>query len=90
MRTLKKILLFPFRLVLMLLNVLLDLFMLVICLGAGFLLCGKYGFALVGCLIGYGLALLRAYKSLDGMNGDISGYALTIGELCAVAVYALI
>ena len=55
-----------------------------------FLLCGKYGCALIGCLVGYGLALLRAYKSLDGMNGDISGYALTIGELCAVAVYALI
>ena len=64
--------------------------MLVACFGAGFLLCGKYGFALLGCLVGYGLALLRAYKSLDGMNGDISGYALTIGELCAVAVYALI
>lgn len=58
--------------------------------GVGFLLCGKYGFALVGCLAGYGLALRRAYKSLDGMNGDIAGYALTIGELCAVAVYALI
>lgn len=57
---------------------------------AGFLLCGKYGFALAGCLIGYGLALCRGYKSLEGMNGDISGYALTIGELCAVAVYALI
>ena len=57
---------------------------------AGFLLCGKYGFALAGCLIGYGFALLRAYRSLDGMNGDISGYALTIGELCAVAVCALI
>ena len=56
---------------------------------AGFLLCGKYGFSLVGCMVGYGLALRRAYKSLDGMNGDISGYALTIGELCAVAVYAL-
>lgn len=57
---------------------------------AGFLLCGKYGFALAGCLIGYGVALLRAYRSLDGMNGDVSGYALTIGELCAVAVYALV
>lgn len=57
---------------------------------AGFGLCGKYGFTLVGCLLGYGLALHRAYKSLDGMNGDISGYALTIGEVCAVAVYALI
>ena len=64
--------------------------MLCIFLAAGFLLCGKDGFALVGCLVGYGFALLRAYRSLDGMNGDISGYALTIGELCAVAVYALL
>ena len=57
---------------------------------AGFLLCGKYGFALLGCLTGYGLALRRGYRSLEGMNGDISGYALTLGELCAVAVYALL
>ena len=64
--------------------------MLVIFLAAGVLLCGKYGFVLLGCLAGYGLALRRGYKSLDGMNGDISGYALTIGELCAAAVYALI
>ena len=64
--------------------------MLCVFLVAGFLLCGKYGFALIGCLIGYGLALRRGYKSLEGMNGDISGYALTIGELCAVAVYALL
>ena len=64
--------------------------MLITFLAAGFLLCGKYGFALIGGLVGYGLALRRAYKSLEGMNGDISGYALTIGELCAVAVYALL
>ena len=64
--------------------------MLVAFLAAGFLLCGKYGFALIGGLVGYGLALCRGYKSLEGMNGDISGYALTIGELCAVAVYALV
>ena len=64
--------------------------MVCIFIAAGFLLCGKYGFALLGCMAGYGLALIRAYKSLDGMNGDISGYALTIGELCAVAVYAFI
>ena len=64
--------------------------MLCLFVAGGFLLCGKYGFALIGSMAGYGLALLRAYKSLDGMNGDISGYALTIGELCAVAVYALI
>ena len=64
--------------------------MLCIFLVAGFLLCGKYGFALIGCLVGFGLALLRAYRSLEGMNGDIAGFSLTIGELCAVAVYALI
>ena len=64
--------------------------MLCLFLAAGFLLCGKYGFALVGCLAGYGLALMRAYRSLDGMNGDIAGFALTVSELCAVAVYALI
>ena len=57
---------------------------------AGFLLCGKYGFTLLGCLGGYGAGLRRAYKSLEGMNGDISGYALSIGELCAAAVFALI
>ena len=57
---------------------------------AGFLLCGKYGFVLLGCLAGYGLALRRGYRSLEGMNGDISGYALTLGELCAVAVYTLL
>ena len=64
--------------------------MLAVCLAAGFLLCGKYGFALLGCLVGYGLALSRGCRSLEGMNGDIAGYALTIGELCAVAVYALL
>ena len=57
---------------------------------AGFLICGKYGIVLLGGLAGYGLALRKAYKSLEGMNGDISGYALTISELCAVAVLALI
>jgi adenosylcobinamide-GDP ribazoletransferase len=57
---------------------------------AGFLMCGGYGFVLLGCLAGYGIALRKAYKSLAGMNGDISGYCLSIAELCAVAVYALI
>ena len=59
-------------------------------IAAGFLLCGRCGFALLGCLAGYGIALCKAYKSLEGMNGDISGYALSISELCAVAVWVLI
>ena len=57
---------------------------------AGFFFCGRYGLALIGCLAGYGMSLRRGYRSLEGMNGDISGYALTIGELCGAAVYALI
>lgn len=57
---------------------------------AGFVTCGKYGFALLGGLAGYGLALRRAYGSLEGMNGDIAGYSLTISELCGVIVWALI
>lgn len=64
--------------------------MLTVCLLAGFLLCGKYGWVLLGCLAGYGLALNRGYRSLQGMNGDLSGYALTLGELCGLGVYALL
>ena len=64
--------------------------MLAVCLAAGFLLCGKYGFAPVGCVAGYALALRRGYKSLDGMNGDISGFALTLGELAGAAVWTLV
>ena len=64
--------------------------MLAVFLLGGFLLCGKTAMALPGVLIGYGVALRRGYRSLEGMNGDISGYALSIGELCAVAVYALL
>ena len=64
--------------------------MLCVFLLAGFLVCGRYGFVLLGCLAGYGLALRRGYRSLQGMNGDIAGYALTVGELCGAAVYALL
>ncbi len=56
----------------------------------GFLLWKRQGLVLVGGLLGYALALRKGFKSLDGMNGDISGYALTCSELCAVAVYAVI
>ena len=64
--------------------------MLAASLAAGFVFWGRYGFALVGGLIGHGLALGRAYRSLEGMNGDISGYALTYSELAALAVTVLI
>ena len=59
-------------------------------LGTGFLLWGRSAVALLGCVAAHGLALRKAYRSLEGMNGDISGYALTLGELGAVAVLALL
>ena len=59
-------------------------------LAAGFLMSGVYGFVLVIELAGYGLSLLRGYRGLGGMNGDVAGYALTIAELCSAAALALI
>ena len=64
--------------------------MLAAALAVGFLLCGISGLALVIELAAYGLALLRGYRALGGMNGDVAGYSLTIAELCGVAVFALI
>lgn len=48
---------------------------------AGLALCRMAGFALIGVILGYCLFLRRGYKSLEGMNGDISGYAQTMAEL---------
>lgn len=64
--------------------------MLVSAVTLGFCLWGKWGFVLMGGVIGYGLALLRGYRSLKGMNGDISGFALTLSELAAAAVLVFI
>ena len=56
----------------------------------GSLLLGRYGFVTPAVLLGYLWYLRRGVKSLGGMSGDISGYALTFGELCGIAVFALI
>ena len=64
--------------------------MLIAAVAGGFLLCGKYGFALLGGAAGYLLALHKGYRSLEGMNGDISGYSLTVSELCSLLVLALL
>ena len=45
---------------------------------------------LIAELAGYGLALRKGYVSLEGMNGDISGYALTLGELTALGALAVL
>lgn len=63
------------------------LFVVIICSA---LFIGKYVFVTVAVLAGYIYSLQKAFRSLDGMSGDVSGYALTIGELCGIAAYALI
>ena len=68
---------------------------LLICIAAaavalGFLWTGMGGLALLGVLAGYGLGLHKSYRSLEGMNGDIAGYSLTLGELAGAAILALL
>lgn len=57
---------------------------------AGFLFLGIYGFSSIAVILGYLFSLRRAFQSLNGMSGDISGYALTFGEVCGIAVLALL
>lgn len=62
----------------------------VLTVALGFVLLGRYGFVSVAVIAGYLLYMRRAFRSLDGMSGDVSGYALTFGELCGIIVYALL
>ena len=71
-------------------HVVVILVMLLAALTAGFLMGGLSGLCLLGGVAGYGLALLRAYRSLKGMNGDIAGYCLTFSELAAAAVLVFV
>ena len=47
-------------------------------------------FAPLAAAAGYGLAVWYGFRQLDGMNGDISGFALTLGELAGAAVWTLV
>ncbi len=67
----------------------LPLAMLAAAVGVGFWWETPVGIALVAVVVGYALALVRAYRSLKGMNGDISGYCISLSELaglCAMAI----
>lgn len=47
---------------------------------------GSSGLAPAAAAAGYWLFALIAFRNLDGMSGDISGFALTLGELIGAAV----
>lgn len=44
----------------------------------------RAGISVISVIIVYWICALYGYKMLDGMNGDISGYALTISELAGI------
>lgn len=46
--------------------------------------------AIPACCGGYWLAALTAARNLGGMSGDVSGFALTVGELCGLAALTLL
>ncbi|MBR5070639.1 MAG: adenosylcobinamide-GDP ribazoletransferase [Oscillospiraceae bacterium] len=56
----------------------------------GFVFLGRCGYVSLAVAAGYLLYMFRAYKSLGGMSGDISGYALTFAELCGIIAFVLI
>ncbi|MDO4218455.1 MAG: adenosylcobinamide-GDP ribazoletransferase [Synergistaceae bacterium] len=49
----------------------------------------KYSFTLSGVILGYMFALQRAYSSLGGISGDVSGFCITISEMVGLLVLAL-
>lgn len=53
-------------------------------------LCKWRGLAPLVGAIGYTLAVRYGAKQLGGVSGDVSGFALTIGELCGIAALALL
>ena len=62
--------------------------MLLAALAAGFVLFEMWGLGLAVQAVSFALALRRAFRSLGGMNGDISGYCITLSELFACAALA--
>ena len=62
---------------------------LAVCILLGFVCFGLSAAALLGCMVGCGMSIFYGYRNLEGMNGDISGYAITVGEVWAVATLVL-
>ena len=54
------------------------------------LLLGKAGCACVLGVLGCGLSALLASRNLGGMSGDISGFSITLGELCGILYLTLL
>lgn len=51
---------------------------------------GRAWLCALGAGAGWCAACFNGYRQLDGMSGDISGYAITIGEACAAVMFAFV
>lgn len=51
---------------------------------------GRFGGGPLAAAAGYALAAAWGYRQLDGISGDISGFALTLGELAGAAAVCLV
>ena len=52
---------------------------------------GRKGlWAMLFCAAGQCLSTGGAIRQLGGMSGDVSGFALTLGELCGLAALTLV
>lgn len=52
--------------------------------------CGRAGLSAVVTALGSWVTILSIRRDLQGMSGDISGSAITVGELCGVIALALL
>ena len=67
-----------------------KVFVFAVTVACSYIFCKKYVFAVLGVVLGYLFALHKGYKNLDGVNGDVAGYALTVSEFCGILVLALL
>ncbi|MGI6028270.1 MAG: adenosylcobinamide-GDP ribazoletransferase [Candidatus Heteroscillospira sp.] len=68
----------------------LPLVLAAVCFGLSFLLAQGAWICCLCAALGWCAACFRGYRQLEGMSGDISGYAITVGEACAVIAFSFI
>lgn len=52
--------------------------------------CRIRAIAVSASVLGYGMGLIYAYRQLQGMSGDVSGFSLVIGEAIGIAALVII
>lgn len=60
-----------------------------VALGASYIFAGLTGLAAsLSAAAGFTCAMAYAYKEFEGVSGDLTGFALTVGELCGLLALA--